>query len=144
MLLSWWSNAEVGAAKRAAFWLLVLILGLVALALLATGRGIFAPVPLLLGGWQIYKELRSASNAGGQNSGDWQNSGDRGSFGKEPSSGAMTRQEALDILGLSGKPSKNDINTAYKKLMSRLHPDKGGTDWMAVKLNEARRTLLED
>lgn len=54
-------------------------------------------------------------------------------------------QEALKILGLENtqSPSKEEIEAAYKTLMKKLHPDQGGNDYFAQKLNEARNFLLK-
>jgi hypothetical protein len=62
--------------------------------------------------------------------------------GSAPASSAMTRAEALEILGLETNASKADIKAAYKKLMMKVHPDAEGSDWMAAKLNQARDILL--
>lgn len=59
------------------------------------------------------------------------------------SSSAMTRSEALDVLGLSAEATEADIQLAYKKLMLKVHPDTEGSDWMAAKLNQARDILLK-
>ena len=58
--------------------------------------------------------------------------------------GSMTREEALKILGLEGHPDNEEVLAAYKRLMQKLHPDKGGNEYMAAKLNEARACLLKD
>lgn len=58
-------------------------------------------------------------------------------------SGKMSRAEALDILGLEEGASEKQIEEAYKALIVKNHPDQGGTDWLAARLNEARATLLE-
>ncbi|MCF8474579.1 MAG: hypothetical protein K9G26_07775 [Emcibacter sp.] len=55
---------------------------------------------------------------------------------------AMTREEALEILGLSGHPSKSEIKEAHHKMMLKLHPDQGGSDYFASKLNQARDMLI--
>ncbi len=57
--------------------------------------------------------------------------------------GNMTSAEALAILGLEGEPTPEQINRAYKKLMSKLHPDHGGSNYLAAKVNKAKETLLE-
>lgn len=54
----------------------------------------------------------------------------------------MTRAEALDILGLKDPASEDDIKTAYKTLIKKLHPDQEGSEWMSAKLNQARDFLL--
>lgn len=55
----------------------------------------------------------------------------------------MTRKDALDILGLKEDASAEDIKTAYKKLMKKVHPDQEGSEWMAAKLNQAKDILLK-
>lgn len=58
-------------------------------------------------------------------------------------SGTMSRQQALDILGLSADASVEEITRAHKVLMQKLHPDKGGNHYLASLLNEAKATLLK-
>jgi len=55
----------------------------------------------------------------------------------------MTRAEALDILGLDESADEADIEAAYKALIVKNHPDQGGSDWLAARLNEARDFLLK-
>lgn len=50
--------------------------------------------------------------------------------------------EALAILGLKPGATTKEIEQAYKRLMSKLHPDKGGNDYLAQQLNQARDYLL--
>ncbi len=55
---------------------------------------------------------------------------------------AMSRQEALSILGLGANASRQEIIDAHRRLMAKNHPDKGGSNFIAQQLNEAKRTLL--
>ncbi|VAW06326.1 hypothetical protein MNBD_ALPHA01-1668 [hydrothermal vent metagenome] len=64
--------------------------------------------------------------------------GERASLANTP----MTREEALDILGLSGNPDALEIRDAHHKMMLKMHPDQGGSDYFASKLNQARDILL--
>ena len=57
-------------------------------------------------------------------------------------SGSMSRAEALAILGLDDEASDEDIVTAHRRLMQKLHPDRGGNDYLAAKINQAKDFLL--
>ncbi len=58
------------------------------------------------------------------------------------SNSPMTRAEALDILELSGQPGPSEIKDAHHRMMLKYHPDQGGSDYFASKLNQARDILL--
>ena len=55
---------------------------------------------------------------------------------------AMNRKEALAILGLGEEASREDIVAAHRKLIQKLHPDRGGNDYLAAKINQAKDFLL--
>lgn len=59
-------------------------------------------------------------------------------------SGSMSRDEALRILGLGENATDADIKAAYHRLIAGLHPDRGGSAYLAAKINEARDVLLKD
>lgn len=57
-------------------------------------------------------------------------------------SGPMTRAEAYEILGLEEGADKQEIQETYHRLISRIHPDAGGSTYLAAKINQARDVLL--
>lgn len=57
-------------------------------------------------------------------------------------SGTITKEEAYEILGLKPGASVDEIKKAYRSLMKKLHPDYGGTAYLAARVNEAKDVLL--
>ncbi len=54
----------------------------------------------------------------------------------------MSKQEAAEILGIDVSASVDEIRTAHKKLMQKIHPDRGGSDGLAKQINLAKDILL--
>lgn len=54
----------------------------------------------------------------------------------------MDIDEAAAVLGISVDADEEKIRTTHKKLISQMHPDKGGTDYLASKINEARDIMI--
>lgn len=59
-------------------------------------------------------------------------------------SGGMSEEEALQILGLKKPFAPEDVIDAHRKLMQKFHPDRGGNDYLAARINEAKEFLLKN
>jgi hypothetical protein len=76
-------------------------------------------------------ELAGAAGSGGSTGG-----------GARPGGGDMTVDEAYAILGLAPGADPEAVKEAHRRLMVKLHPDHGGSDYLATKINRARDVLL--
>ncbi len=76
---------------------------------------------------------------------DWRGEDGGPASGETPRgapSGAMTRDEAYRVLGLEPGAPEDQVRDAYKRLMKKMHPDQGGSTYLAAKINQAKELLL--
>jgi hypothetical protein len=75
---------------------------------------------------------------------DWREAmaGGGGVGGSGPSGGAMSVDEACAILGVARGAGPQEVKEAHRRLMQKLHPDHGGSDYLAIQINRARDVLL--
>lgn len=113
------------------------LLGLVTIALAVTGRVGLAFLAAA-GAWAL---LTGSTPP-------WmrfpQGAGDAGGSRDVPPGrrGAMSRAEALKVLGLEEGATEEQVRAAHRRLILQIHPDKGGTSYLAAKINEAKDVLL--
>ena len=123
-------RASVTSIKALFTWIAALGGLSLALLLILTGRGGIALGALTLFGPLLYQRWQAARG------------GRIGGTAPPRSSGPMSRQEAYDVLGLRPGASRTDIREAHRRLMRGAHPDTGGSDWLAARINQARDILL--
>ncbi len=117
-----------------------LLLALITIALTLTGRIGFAFLAAA-GAWALLfgtmppwlRPVQTAGGGGGQS---------RGEALRNPPTTSMSRAEALKVLGLHEGASEEEIRAAHRRLIVQNHPDKGGTSYLASKINEAKDVLL--
>jgi DnaJ family protein C protein 19 len=113
------------------------------LLLLLSGRGPQALTGLVLVGPLLWRKWQQGKGQGwfpGQGG-----SGFTGAGGTPPprrQGSAMSRAEAYEVLGLKPGADPDAIHAAHRRLMRMAHPDTGGSDWLASRINQARDVLL--
>lgn len=139
--LGMFSRAQVANIKQLGVWIVAIGGLLLAALLFLTGRGAIAIGALMLLGPLLWSWMGLSAPRSNPSS----RSGTPGgkSAPRHPSGGGgMNRTQALDVLGLSAGASQKDIQAAYIRLMRAAHPDQGGSDWLAARINQARDILL--
>lgn len=110
----------------------------VGLPMIVLGTGLIGETSLFPGG------IRWPGSEGGAGPGNQRQQQGERPGPMPPVRAAMSRDEALAVLGLSKTSAAADVNEAYKRLMKDYHPDRGGSDYLAAKINQARDVLLQE
>ena len=63
---------------------------------------------------------------------------------KKKNNSSIPLSEAYDLLGIDENASIDNINKAHKELITRLHPDKGGSSYLSARINEARDIIMNE
>ncbi|MEA2824472.1 MAG: hypothetical protein QOF03_954 [Alphaproteobacteria bacterium] len=116
------------------------LLALVTIALVITGRVGFAFLTASGAWFLLFGSVPPWQRTYGPGPGPGQG-GRRGSSGP-PRANAMSRAEALTVLGLQEGASDEEVRAAHRRLILQTHPDKGGTNYLAAKINEAKDVLM--
>ena len=139
----WYRRQPAQKRPMAAIKLCLIIIGLALLYLTITGKlhwlGAFfaALLPLLpkvfawlMRGLGLFRFLRNQQRPGS-------------SSRPKTNSGPLTETQAREILGIGPEATRQEIIDAHRRLMQKVHPDRGGNDWLAAQLNSAKELLLE-
>lgn len=127
-MLRWFANAEPTQVRKAFRWVFVAIVvaaifflirfGLLHLAAIVSFLSVV--VPLL---------QRFQSNKGARKD--------------APHKARMTQEEAREILGVGEGADRKQVLAAHRRMIQKNHPDTGGSEYLASKINEARDVLLD-
>ena len=120
-------KASIRSIKSLLAWIAALGGLVLGLLLILSGRESVALGAIALFGPLIYQHWQAARGRPGPRSSPRTN---------------MTRAEAYEVLGLRAGASEAEIRDAHHRLMRAAHPDAGGSDWLASRINQARDVLL--
>lgn len=136
-LVRWYASTDVKNLKRTLAWLGIGLLALAAGFLAVTGRmgAAFAALAgLMVWAGRIINLVQMGRQFGGV----------FGTRRRPPAPDpAMTEAEALRILGLAPGATAEEIKAAHRRIIEQIHPDRGGSDYLAAKVNHAKDFLLK-
>lgn len=149
VILKQWGGLSA-EKKKAATWKLILIAGgIFLLVMVLTGRvhvltaAIAALIPLLrklpslIRFFPVLSRLLNGEKNAEREDGAGPDAGHAQGNG-------MTEREACEVLNVTAACSREDIVLAHRRLIQKLHPDRGGSDYLAAKINEAKSVLLRN
>jgi hypothetical protein len=148
LVLRAFERASVATIATLLKWIAAFVgIALIALLLLS-GQGARALAGLVFFGpllWRRFHQSGSGFGGFGPGGGGPGASGSGGGSGPPPpraQGSAMSRAEAYEVLGLKPGASAEEVHAAHRRLMRMAHPDTGGSDWLASRINQARDVLL--
>lgn len=127
----------IGGGALVAFALFLLLRGEIGVAILlgSIGLGLLGWAPLRPA--ILYFDGRQAGRA--EHAQDDPAAGNRS---RPPRGSKMTEEEAYQILGVKPGATAEEVSRAHRSLMKKLHPDQGGSTYLAARVNEAKEVLL--
>ena len=130
--------------KKMVFWSIIVSLGVILAILAVTGHlniitaAIAGLVALLPRAMQFARYLPLINRLYQNNNQQHQQQAQTPPPGRQ----AMSPDEARKLLGLKPGHTKDDIIQAHRRMMQKVHPDRGGSDYLAAQINKAKETLL--
>ncbi|MGM0434890.1 MAG: DnaJ domain-containing protein [Pseudomonadota bacterium] len=150
LLLRQWARLDPAEKRKGLFWGTVVAVGALCTLLVVTGRlhviaGLLAAlVPFAHRGWrafQLWLLWRRIRNAGGSAGAGQER--DNGQQAPPSNSGRMDPRQARDVLNVPADAGRDEIVKAHRRLIQKVHPDHGGSDELAARVNEAKEVLLK-
>ena len=138
MTLRWYATAHVKTLKKGLAWTGIGLLALVVVFLAVTGRmgaALAALAGLMVWAGRIMNVVQMGRQFGGMFGGR--------KAPQEPTASSMTAEEAYRVLGLAPGAKEDEIKAAHRRLIEQIHPDRGGSDYLAAKVNLAKDFLLK-
>lgn len=137
ILLRWIASLDSHSLARALKYFSLIIVAIAILLMILTGRAAHG-LAVLLGllpfvmRWYLVRrqELKEKTS-------------DRSETKQVPQKTGMTLEEAYEILDLPENASRKEVMKAYRKLMEKVHPDKGGSTYLASQINEAKDLIID-
>ncbi len=143
LVLGWNLFLRAAPEELAAALRKIIPFALLALAVLFAARGlVFIAAGLAVYALFWFRRNARPSVGSGRGVGAIGGSGPGERWRAPPDPRRMSRGEALEVLGLEDGASDDDIRAAHRRLIKQNHPDVGGSDWLAARINAAKRALL--